>query len=688
MYSLPVLIFFGRVISRQARISLRKYRQNFKTWIAVQRGKESKRTEEKGGFGAKIADYICQDCAQIDFDVIFSLTLEISLPDEGLLLAHLGTRCIPPVASRCALCNIFSAAIHPAMLAADRTLFNLRITTFHRLEQEVFPNIMSWDSHFSDQFCLVVVPTGSYFTRSDRALFCYKAQEVPDHMFSLRKVPLQCDLAHIKNLVKYCAKHHRKLCNTPRPRPQALKLIDCHSLSIVMASPSHKYVALSYVWASTAPLELNFTALSKDTSNVPSGPPSLIRDAISVTQALGYRYLWVDQICIDQNNSTEKHDQINQMDLVYQNSEITIIAATENGCSGLPGINATPRTSQPKTRVGGITIVSTMGDPREFIHETKWSTRGWTYQEAVLSRRRLVFTEEQMYFECNAMNCRESLSPDLDMIHEDDRSKKQGFCHPGVFSAQDWGDVLPLTIDRGFEGPFIQLHKHIEEYSQKDLSFDTDILNAFTGILKRSQRDEGLLHIWGVPFFDPKSMGMAHSRNSFAASLLWEELEPRQESDDADSLITSGPRERRPWIPSWSWASYTGHVKIIDNIIPRGGGHDSFYSILAGVYLEIKTSNSPGKLIEKEEIFNTSSRLSDLEPFFFPTALHLKGFTCASTGPRHNDLDSLRRMENSWFRHLCLSFQLIPAHSEKRRRALVSVREVRLLGPGRTGIRV
>ena len=639
-YSLHVLIFIGRDIGHQARLYLRKSRQNFKTWIAIQRGQETKRTEKKGDFGAKEAEYICQDCAQIDLEVTFKLSLELSFPDQGLTIASLGARCIPPVANLCALCNIFSAAIHPGFLAAGRDAFDLRVTTFHSLEQEVFPNIMTWESHFSDQYCLVVVPTGSPFTRSDRALMCFKAQKVPDRMFALRKVPLQCDLVHIKNLIKYCAKHHQELCNTPRPRPQALKLIDCHSLSIVIASPSDRYVALSYVWASTAPLELNSSVLSKEPSNSSSDPPNLIRDAISVTRALGYRYLWVDQICINQNDSVEKHDQINQMDLVYQNSEITIIAASQNEGSGLPGINATPRKSQPKIRVGGISIVSTMGDPRDFIHQTRWSTRGWTYQEAILSRRRLVFTEEQMYFECNAMNCRESLTTDLDMIHEADRSKKQGWCHPGIFSAQSWGEVLPLNLEyKEIEAPFIQIHHHIEDYSTKDLSFDTDILNAFTGILKRFQRDEGMLHIWGVPFFNPKVKDIKQSRNSFAASLLWEEPNPEEKNSDAsdDNSESSAnkkkkKRERRPWIPSWSWASYTNGVSIIDNLITNGGGYESFTSLLSGVYLE--SSLNPGALVEKEESFtNTNTSPEDLDSYFFPTSLHLQGFITSDPSP-------------------------------------------------------
>lgn len=101
----------------------------------------------------------------------------------------------------------------------------------------------------------------------------------------------------------------------------------------------------------------------------------------------------------------EKHDQISKMDQVYRRSEITIIAAAGNNKnSGLPGVSKS-RTIQPNVQIRHIRIVSSMRYPHDAITTSRWWTRGWTYQEAVLSRRRLVFTEDQIYFECNAMNC-------------------------------------------------------------------------------------------------------------------------------------------------------------------------------------------------------------------------------------------------------------------------------------------
>ncbi|KAH6647812.1 heterokaryon incompatibility [Truncatella angustata] len=53
----------------------------------------------------------------------------------------------------------------------------------------------------------------------------------------------------------------------------------------------------------------------------------IVRDAISATKSLGYRYLWVDKHCIDQSNETDIRRQISQMGNIYAQAEVTIIAA-------------------------------------------------------------------------------------------------------------------------------------------------------------------------------------------------------------------------------------------------------------------------------------------------------------------------------------------------------------------------
>lgn len=80
-------------------------------------------------------------------------------------------------------------------------------------------------------------------------------------------------------------------------------------------------------------------------------------DALSVTKALGYRYLWVDKFCIDQTDENAKLEQIRHMDSVYECAELTIIAAAgADGSNGLPGVASRPRKQQPMAFSGRYQI--------------------------------------------------------------------------------------------------------------------------------------------------------------------------------------------------------------------------------------------------------------------------------------------------------------------------------------------
>jgi len=72
--------------------------------------------------------------------------------------------------------------------------------------------------------------------------------------------------------------------------------------------------------------------------------PLTIEDAITVTKAIRFQYLWVDQYCIDQGDENEKQRQIQQMNLIYKCADLTIIAAAGDGRNyGLPGVLACRR---------------------------------------------------------------------------------------------------------------------------------------------------------------------------------------------------------------------------------------------------------------------------------------------------------------------------------------------------------
>ena len=293
----------------------------------------------------------------------------------------------------------------------------------------------------------------------------------------------------VKNWISLCQDKHIKICSVENPSfIPGLKLIDCITGDIIMLEDK-PYLALSYVWGSSSEIPEN-------PNKLPEAIPNTIEDAIMVVKKLGYRYLWVDRYCINQGNEEEKADQCGKMDIIYQNADLTIIAAIgDDPTYGLPGVSLRKRKPKHLTtcsKIGKHFLISTEAWPKEAVKGTKWKTRAWTYQEALLSRRRLLFTEEQMYFECYGMYCGESVHFPLQAMHRKDmQGFKRDFC-----SEEDLVGVFP----KGVGNKSVEIVRRIEEYSELNLTNPSDILRAMLGIFNAFRRNNlGIEHCLGIP---------------------------------------------------------------------------------------------------------------------------------------------------------------------------------------------
>ena len=177
-----------------------------------------------------------------------------------------------------------------------------------------------------------------------------------------------------------------------------------------------------------------------------------------------------------------------------------IIAAAGDGPHhGLPGVTR-PRSAQPEARIGSHLLVSTLSDVKECVDESKWNSRGWTYQEALLSRRKVVFTPTQVYFQCAAMHCQESLQVPLRQLHTNNLQEfRFNIQLPKAFPARGLGRLPWDIFDR------------ISEYSRRDLSYNGDALRAFQGILNGFERMKtSVANFYGVAV-------LSHHRDSVQA---------------------------------------------------------------------------------------------------------------------------------------------------------------------------
>jgi hypothetical protein len=259
--------------------------------------------------------------------------------------------------------------------------------------------------------------------------------------------------------------------------------------------------------------------------------PKVIHDSIQATTQLGLDYLWVDKFCIDQEDENLKHETIMKMDRIYAAAEITIVAAAgSNSDDGLPGVACSARSPLKSIKISNSLAVVQIKHAEDCIKESVWATRAWTLQEGLLARRRLVFTSEQVFFECQEMQLAETLEVPLDILHKSHyTSRSEGGYFHAMANHHDLYNRL-LWI--------------FHNYTRRSLSYDTDRLNAFQGILN-SMRPT-MSHVWGLTF----SVG-SNAKRDFIHSLGWYH-DWKWLKEKKDSL------NQQPTFPSWSWAAWGG----------------------------------------------------------------------------------------------------------------------------------
>ena len=124
-------------------------------------------------------------------------------------------------------------------------------------------------------------------------------------------------LTHCNGSHERCARKH-----TTADVHTRIRLVDVVDHKIVHGTLADRYIALSYVWGSTERLRsttANIAALEQTGALLDrySSIPRTIQDAMTVVAGLGERFLWVDSLCIVQDDRSEKHGQIAKMDLIF-----------------------------------------------------------------------------------------------------------------------------------------------------------------------------------------------------------------------------------------------------------------------------------------------------------------------------------------------------------------------------------
>jgi hypothetical protein len=178
----------------------------------------------------------------------------------------------------------------------------------------------------------------------------------------------------------------------------SIRIVD--SASIESLEGPVDYVTLSHVWSqSDATLTTERLQTPHAQADIPLSMLSpALNAAITATRGLEYRYLWIDALCVVQNDPDDKRKECASMASTFRNAALTLVLDNiDNGTNDF-------KESFAKANGTGVATASS-----GFASDT----RAWALQERLLSHRFLHLGQEQMYWECNSLKASETFPQGL-----------------------------------------------------------------------------------------------------------------------------------------------------------------------------------------------------------------------------------------------------------------------------------
>ncbi|KAH7323888.1 heterokaryon incompatibility protein-domain-containing protein [Rhexocercosporidium sp. MPI-PUGE-AT-0058] len=335
-----------------------------------------------------------------------------------------------------------------------------------------------------------------------------------------------------------------------------IKLIEITDSTLIQG----RYIALSHCWGREGHFRLTESTLNQMKTGLPtSSLAKNFRDAITITRLLGLRYLWIDALCILQDSQIDWELESAKMGQYYERAWLTIAAGMSDGGKhgllakrsphGLPHVQL--KVQANAARNSGVCQKFTVYfalDPIKPSTQCPIRTRGWTFQEELLSRRYLSFETTQTYLRCGTIvhhECgrQEDLLKDESPFMEGER----------LLQRKDWLEI-------------------VRRYSSRNLTKESDKLPALSGLAHEYCRRWGGEYLAGL------------WRQDLCRDLLWRRNE-----------MYTLPEPRRPEeyrAPSWSWASLDGRIEFAG----PANVHDEFKIRIDSVKMDLAGSDPMGQV--------------------------------------------------------------------------------------------
>lgn len=332
-----------------------------------------------------------------------------------------------------------------------------------------------------------------------------------------------------------CLTHHQNCCRPKSTLPK--RVLDLRSLSGIdeislyeSTGESAAYVALSYSWGNALPLKTTRGNIDAHRTGNFGNLPLVLKDAVFITRQLNIRYLWIDALCIIQDDNTDWVEQAAAMTNIYQGATLSIAASSSRDCND----GFLRDLSDSSLQIGTYQLQSGQASQRDIFlrrlsHKLNMdmkplSSRAWAFQERLVSKATLHCTDEGMVWECA---CRIRLQHNQTYDYNQFQWKSA------------WDGLLHRQGSSFAPDPFKFWNSIITEFSKRELTYIEDKLPALAGVAEHFSRHFGLEYVAGL------------WKSNLKLGLLW------TRHRDTRTLV----RPSKYLAPTWSWASVKGQVE-------------------------------------------------------------------------------------------------------------------------------
>lgn len=340
-----------------------------------------------------------------------------------------------------------------------------------------------------------------------------------------------------RSWLKRCSGHPRCQKIAEVPLPSRLIRVPSNKNNnprLYLTEPGERgrYLTLSHCWGSGINFVLRTSNLAELQQSISFDQlPKSFQDAIIITRRLGFRYIWIDALCIVQDCEKDWAQQSSLMAKVYRNGALMLSAlGASDSQQGLLRPRKVPRSH-------------CFGKKQEFIWQAKseWTSqfiqspkplnkRAWAYQERVMAPRILHFAEKKLLWECADGQWTEDLGLTRVAYPHNEKPRIERFLRH--FGAPETEQRVP---NKGVKlrKRLLAYYECVNNYTKRSLTKDTDKLPAFSG----------LASAFHVPELGDYLAGLW--QHDLVYGLDWRIVNDTENSP-------SGPDSTAP---SWSWAS-------------------------------------------------------------------------------------------------------------------------------------